>query len=291
MFRKKRPPIVLLSLLVGFCVALLFVRSWPELILAQEDTEPAETNQIFLPYVAQDASMATLENTTPPASDGHNHAHPQPLVDSWPPQPEGVTEVVWLATTTSPEVIAAQAASHAAEQVALASAAVQTALGERFVQAATTYVHQKTAANASAAALQNGKEDDSVRVAYFSYSHNVTVEALVQAGAVTEVKTLAAATYQPEPTHAEKQQATALARTYFAEQGFERLQQLEGYVIQAYQTEGSTGFYATRVLYVTFHERIDERPEFVAWVDLTNETVIKGFQDSYQVTPNEEAQQ
>ena len=161
-------------------------------------------------------------------------------------------------------------------------------LGERFVQSASAFVDDKQALYAAQA--QGTVAPATVRVTYFSYSRNATVEVLVQDGAVTDVKSIPAAVYQPEPTNGEKQQAIDLARAYFADQGFDRVQQLQGYAIQAYQPEGATGFYENRVLYVTFHAGLEERPEFVAWVDLTHETINKALQDHYQVTPVGEAQ-
>ena len=294
--KKNIQRILLLLIVVGGSLAGFLLQSWPGLIFAQENEDGVAANSIYLPYIV-DGSVATgvIENapTVGDIEDNHTHSHPQPPLHSWPPQPEGVAEVVWIASAPSDAVIAAQETATTAEQIAFASDAVQAALGERFVQSATTYVHAKNASGTDVNAADAAK-NATVRVAYFSYSHNVTVEAIVQAGVVSEVKTLDASIYQPEPTRGEKQQAIALARTYFAAQGLDRVQQLEGYVIQAYQAEDSTGFgtgfYATRVLYVTFHAQIDERPEFVAWVDLTNATVIKSFQDSYQVAPDEEAQ-
>ncbi len=63
-----------------------------------------------------------------------------------------------------------------------------------------------------------------------------------------------------------------------------RIQQLEGYGILAFKpsselASGEKGFYDTRVAYVSFHEHIDARPEFIAWVDLTEGSVLKSRED------------
>ena len=270
----------LLSLLVGLVIHKIGLPA----IRAQEVDEHTGAHQLFLPYVAD--GVATTVVTAP--GDGHTHTHPQPQRESWPPQPEGLSAVVWLANAPSAAVIAAEQLVQSAAQQALTTEPVQAALGERFIQATAAYVHPKEAGQTAIAGRTAPKAV--VRVTYFSYSHNATVEALVADGVVTAVRTLPAAVYQPEPTASEKVRAVDIARRYFADQGVDRIQVLEGYVIQAYQPAGETGFYENRVLYVTFHERIDERPEFVAWVDLTHEVVSKGFQDQYQPTPNEEAQ-
>ncbi|MEZ4622887.1 MAG: hypothetical protein R2867_46335 [Caldilineaceae bacterium] len=72
-----------------------------------------------------------------------------------------------------------------------------------------------------------------------------------------------------------------MARAYFAAQGETHVYELRGFVIMAYQPQGTTGFYDSRVLYVTFHESLEERPEYVAWVDLSHETVRKAFQEQW----------
>ena len=154
-------------------------------------------------------------------------------------------------------------------------ATVQAALGERFVRSTTITNQPKGAAAAGTA----GAPAATAQVVFFSYTRNATIEVTVQAGAITEIKELPANVYQPEPTTSEKARAISLARLYFRTAGHQRILQLNGYVIQAYEPEGTTGFYNARVLYVTFHEDITSRPEFGAWVDLTNEGVIKSFHD------------
>ncbi len=243
----------LLGVLLGAAMTAFLV--WPT--QAQDEGESDGTQKFFLPLVQQGAA---------------SHFHP--ATDSWPPQPERIVDVTWLPGTASATVQAAQVQAAQAEVVALSGATVQTALGDRFVRS-TTITHEPKAA--AVAAGTDAAQATTVQVVFFSYTHNATIEVTVQAGAVTEIKQLPANVYQPEPTTSEKARAIALARLFFRTAGHQRILQLNGYVIQAYEPEGTTGFYDARVLYVTFHEDITARPEFGAWVDLTNESVIKSF--------------
>lgn len=285
MFYKRSQRFFWLLVGCGVGLTLLLSKGWPASIRAQDTPTDNSSQKMFLPYIAAGGTASTPNQTT--ETDGHPHQH-QPLHNAWPPQPEGIDQVIWFANAPSAEVMAAENTLKAAAQQTVNVAAVQAALGKRFVQSTSAYVDDKQAV--SAAKAQGKAAPTTVRVTYFSYSRNATVEVLVQDDTVIDVKNIPAAVYQPEPTHGEKQHAIDLARTYFADQGFDRVQQLQGYVIQAYQPEGATGFYENRVLYVTFHAGLEERPEFVAWVDLTHETISKAFQDHYQVTPTEEAQ-
>ena len=236
--------------------ALTAISVWPT--QAQDEGEADNTQKFFLPLVQQGAT---------------SHFHP--ATESWPPQPEHLVDVTWLPGETSATVRAAQVQAAQAEAVVLNEATVQAALGERFVRSTTITNQPKGAAAAGTA----GAPAATAQVVFFSYTRNATIEVTVQAGAITEIKELPANVYQPEPTTSEKARAISLARLYFRTAGHQRILQLNGYVIQAYEPEGTTGFYNARVLYVTFHEDITSRPEFGAWVDLTNEGVIKSFHD------------
>lgn len=252
--RKNIVRLGLLALLLGGALATILV--WPT--QAQDEGEAAATQKFFLPLVQQGAT---------------SHFHP--ATESWPPQPEHLVDVTWLPGAASATVRAAQVQSAQAEALVLNEATVQAALGERFVRSTTMTNQPKGVAAAGSAAPQAA----TTQVVFFSYTRNATIEVTVQAGEITAIKELPAHVYQPEPTTSEKARAIALARLHFRTAGQQRILQLNGYVIQAYEPEGTTGFYDTRVLYVTFHEDITSRPEFGAWVDLTNESVIKSFHD------------
>ena len=60
------------------------------------------------------------------------------------------------------------------------------------------------------------------------------------------------------------------------------MDELQGFVIMAYRAQGATGFYDSRVVYVTFHENLEERPEFLAWVDLSKGQILKATEDSME---------
>jgi hypothetical protein len=252
--RKNIVRLGLLAALLGS--ALTASRVWPT--QAQDEGEAGDTQKFFLPLVQLGAT---------------SHFHP--ATESWPPQPEHLVAVTWLPGEASTTVRAAQVQAAQAEAVVLNAATVQAALGERFVRSTTITNQLKGVAAAGSAAA----EAATTQVVFFSYTRNATIEVTVQAGAITGIKELPANVYQPEPTTSEKSRAISLARLHFRTAGHQRILQLTGYVIQAYAPEGTTGFYDARVLYVTFHEDITSRPEFGAWVDLTNESVIKSFHD------------
>ncbi len=282
---KRILPIgVMLAILVSAGVFALW--SWgPTALQAQDDTTPTDLPQIFLPliFAPSDASSQIDDLPTTPTTggtgsltEGHDHDHAVPPLGSWPPQPVGITAVNWLTNTSTAMVIAAQSQMETAESIALASPLVQAALGDTYIHATTIQPHAKAALTAA------GKDAESIRIAYFSYTNNTTVEATVAAGKVTSVQSVMAATYQPEPTRQERLHAIEVARDYFLAEGETRVNQLHGFVIMAYRPQGATGFYESRVLYVTFHESLDERPEYLAWVDLSHETILKAVVDTFE---------
>jgi hypothetical protein len=272
MSTKQSLPIgMVLVILIATATVALWQR-WPVPLQAQDDPTLTDQPQLFLPLILAPTGAGEQDSV----NDGHDHDDAVPLRDSWPPQPVGITAVRWLADDAGAAVAAAESQHVAAAAIALASPLVQAALGDVYVHAATIQPHAKAAATAA------GKEAAPIRVAYFSYSNNVTVEATVRAGKVATVQRMAAATYQPEPTRQERVRAIELARAYFLAQGQNRVNQLRGFVIMAYRSQGATGFYDSRVLYVTFHETLDERPEYLAWVDLRNETILKAVVETFE---------
>lgn len=253
----SRKGMLRLGLLCGLLGALCAVfLTWPT--QAQEAGESDQGQKYFLPLVQQGAAP---------------HFHP--ATDAWPPQPERIEAVTWLPTESSATVRAAQVQAAQAEALVVNAATVQAALGERFVRSTTIVQQPKLTAVAAA----DAQADASTQVVFFSYTHNATIEVTVAGGEITAINQLPAHVYQPEPTAIEKTRAVALARLFFRKEGHQRVLQLTGYVIQAYEPEGVTGFYDNRVLYVTFHTDLTARPEFGAWVDMTNEVVINSFHD------------
>jgi hypothetical protein len=68
--------------------------------------------------------------------------------------------------------------------------------------------------------------------------------------------------------------AEGIARSYFNDRGTARVAALRAYGILAYPPRGNS-FYPVRVIYVSFHESGDAPPEFAAWVDLSNQRVLR----------------
>jgi hypothetical protein len=112
------------------------------------------------------------------------------------------------------------------------------------------------------------------QMVFFSRENNGTVEVEFDGETIQAIKSIPAREYQPEITDEEIEEAAQLARTYFLNQGLARIAGLKAYGILAYKPEG-LGFFDTRVLYVTFHQDDDSPPEFAAWVDLTQQLILK----------------
>lgn len=281
------PSLLLVCLLSAGTVAL-----WQEKgarLFAQEDSRPTGRTEIYLPFVFSAFPSVPVSNDEAPTSNdelsgpvtdhgSHPHDHAVPLIESWPPQPVGIEDVLWVESIRNEEIIAAQLLVDEAEAIASASPLVQEALGTDYVHSTTTYEHRKTTPSSA------GKGEDPIRVAYFSYTKNATVAVMVADNKVTSIQSIAASTYQPEPTRRERTDAIELARDYFLAQGENRVNQLHGFVIMAYHNQGATGFYDARVLYVTFHESLEERPEYRAWVDLSHETILEAVVETYEQT-------
>lgn len=183
---------------------------------------------------------------------------------TWPPQPRGITDAVLLSEPGAQELAAAarERAVAIRERMAIQRSAVRKALGARFVRSAFVDDEDKSGGVSSS------------RLVYFSHSNNATVEVVMTGQRVSEVRRIPASECQPEITEEEAAQAEAIARAYFAQQGIGPVAQLEGFSILAYRPRGR-GFFDTRVLYVSFHRDSDAPPQYVAWVDLTRQRVLR----------------
>ncbi len=191
----------------------------------------------------------------------------------WPPQPKQMENVVWLGKHSNNRNV-----NQTLRSVGLAATARQFSnddiheLGDRF-----TFVGTKKSGDKR---LQSSQQT----MTFYSHSNNATVEVEVSQGDIQNVTQINPSKYQPPLTDDEVKEAVNIARTTLSEDGFDRIQQLEGYGILAFKplseiSSGDPGFYDTRVVYVSFHEHIDARPEFIAWVDLTEQIVIKSEED------------
>lgn len=176
----------------------------------------------------------------------------------WPPQMEGI-DSVRAVVSESPDADDAIAVGDLLE-----SEEVRDALGERFVASGE---------GASAAG-------DSRRSVFFSHENNATVEVVTTERSVDEVIVTPAAVYQPPETIQEANDAAELAREALIDAGHAGVEALEGYGILAFPDDSDAAFFDHRVLYVSFHENEDSRPEYVAWVDLTTRDVVRAIPES-----------
>ncbi len=145
---------------------------------------------------------------------------------------------------------------------------MRAALGAHFTYLGTGGIHTKGQADQAQA-----------RVTYFSHTQRATVEVLVSDGWVSEVTSTPAADYQPPLIPAEVTQAVTIARASLQSAGYLRGSVLEGFGILALPSEGQQAFFAHRVVYVSFHADENARPEYVAWVDLTDQTVVESWKE------------
>lgn len=177
----------------------------------------------------------------------------------WPPRPDGAG-----APSLVPEATAPGGDSLPAEvQTASADVAVADALG----------------ASWSVTAIEVGVEDgkgnvDTSRseIQFFSLSNNQTVTATLSAGQVTGVAIDAPGDFQPPLAQTEVEQAAAIARQHWVDQGAADINDLQGYGIRAF--DGENDFYDVRMVYISFHVSSDELPMYMSKVDLTNGTVL-----------------
>lgn len=220
---------------------------------------------------------ARLPNQIADFFSSHHHSSTDRFTrigTEWPPQPRQMENVVWLGRNSNNRRIGNQVigtSSSAALASVLSSDDVHE-LGDRFTFVGTTQTGGKTS------------QPSQTSMTYFSHSNNKTVEVLLNQGDIATVKQINPSEYQPPLTEEEVIEAVKITRERLLQDGFERIQQLEGYGILAFKPEsevrsGDKGFYETRVVYVSFHEHIDARPEFIAWVDLTEQVVIKSQKD------------
>ncbi len=193
---------------------------------------------------------------------GHLHDHAD---QTWPPQPRGIRNVVLLSDPAGAERAAELRERHRAgrERIALARPDVRKALGRRYTRPELVEADGKGVVDTGTA-----------RLVYFSLENNTTVEVTLNKSRVRGVRKIAPTDYQPDVTDGEIIEAEGIARAHFNDRGKARVAALRAYGILAYLPEGS-GFYPVRVIYISFHEAEDAPPEFAAWVDLSNQRVLR----------------
>jgi hypothetical protein len=204
--------------------------------------------------------IADIEHDNPTMHE-HDHAN-----KTWPPTPEGTKNIKPKSTAAAQKLQAAKESRQKSdiEKPLKVRSEVSRALGKRFNK--PTLIEDEP---------KDGSEKES-HLVYFSHEKNSTVDVVTKGNArkFNRVKTIPAKDYQPEITDEEIAAAEKIARAYYASKGISRVEQLKAFGILAYKPEGK-GFYDARVIYISFHLDSDSLPEYVAWVDLTNQAVIR----------------
>lgn len=196
---------------------------------------------------------------------GHVHDHGN---QTWPPQPPGRTKVKDLSDPHFEQNRQARQQKRFAEleQAIPAGSRLAQALGQKFRRISITDEKEKNSTQGT------------TRFTYFSQDNNLTVEVLFDGSSIQSFKLIDPREYQPEITDEEIADAVDLARSYFLSVGLARVQTLTAYGILAYRPEGK-GFYDSRVIYVSFHAGEDAPPKMIAWVDLTNRTILNAREE------------
>ena len=197
-------------------------------------------------------------------ADGHMHGH-EGL--TWPPQPRGITNSVIHSNLAQENI---DRGKHKIrmddlERIVKADAGAKRSLGVKHTRITLIDKVDK----------HNGKVVN--HLVYFNRDRNETVEIEFQNKKIQKVSTKPASEYQPEITDEEITEAAELARAHFLNQGHAKVAGLKAFGILAYTPEG-VGF-DSRVLYISFHEHDDAPPQLMAWVDLTNQLIIKAREE------------
>ncbi len=197
---------------------------------------------------------------------GHVHDHSD---QPWPPRPVNMVNIVDYSKVGEEKIRQFKRKQYFddLERNNSGRADFKEALGRKFTRIGLTEDEDKT----------HGIKSN--RYTYFSRDKNNTVEVVTDKSGVKLVKSIPASEYQPEITEEEIAEATQLARDYFLNKGLSRVTDLKGYGIMAYSPTGK-GFFANRVIYISFHSATDAPPEFMAWVDLTNGAIIKAREEN-----------
>lgn len=214
--------------------------------------------------------IAAAHPPTEPLKPGHPTGHvDKPPGMTWPPQPPGITAVHDRSDYSEQSRRKLERERQYADLEGRFGAVdvLRPLLGRRMTRLSIESIVEKT----PSARIER-------RFHYFDRQANATVTVVQRRDGGYERLTTPAAQYQPEITAEEGDEAIALARNFFARRGLARVQVLQGYAIQAYPPDGP-GFYDGRVLYVSLHANGDSPPEYVAWVDLTRQSIVAARQE------------
>lgn len=203
----------------------------------------------------------------------HPSGHVKKPVEGWPPQPQGASNVVNLSDGSY------------AERRRMDRETRFSRLENRFNRdpelrglAGRKLTPLFILESENKADARSGRE---TRYQFFDRAANATVTVIEPASGAARIESTPASTYQPEITEAEANEAIALAKRYFVQQKMPRAAQLQGFGIQAYRPEGN-GFFDGRVVYVSLHVNSDTDPEYVAWVDLSRQQVLRARKEAHQ---------
>ncbi|MCW1966801.1 MAG: hypothetical protein KIH69_001620 [Anaerolineae bacterium] len=230
------------------------------------DDEAQARRGAYLPVLLKPGVKAICPEGTHDHGDGSCHTHPSGHNGlDWPPTPRNITQVRVVSQATDYDRIRARLDRGFSRMIGsfLTDARVLRALGRRFTRIEVIESDSK----------DPDYDSSRIQLVYFSRDNNTTVDIYLNGSEVERVVSTPAAQYQPEITNEEIDEAGNLARKHFVGLGHSRVQSLQRYGILAYQPSGS-GFYDTRVIYVTFHKEENSFPEFVAWVDLSNQRIL-----------------
>ena len=184
----------------------------------------------------------------------------------FPPQPMSIENV--RVENSGQRTARAAIAQERANALPDQSADVQLALGDRY-----TYIGQEFLN------MKGDRNNSQVRHTYFSHSKNVTIEVLMDQESVRAIHPIAPDRYQPPLTESEMAEAIQIARRTLLDEGITQIADLEGHTILALPTDGNSAFFNHRIGYVSFHRNVDVGPEYVAWVDLTDQVVVESRED------------
>ena len=193
------------------------------------------------------------------AHDGLNHSDLP-----WPPVPRGITNVI---DHSKPLERISREKKRDERFKKLEALARENPSIDNFLGADVTRHGMVQEAN-------DDKFKDRVRLRFFSRKKHATIEIVFDGDKYQEYKIIPDTEYQPELTDEEISEAIGLARNYFVSTGSPWVLDLKGYGILAYKPTGK-GFYRGRVVYVSFHHDDDSPPQVSAWVDLTQQKILK----------------
>lgn len=195
----------------------------------------------------------------------------------WPPRPKSATTPLLSDPVEADPIEPSQSELPDSARSARSAPAVQDlrvaeALGDRY-----WLISSLNPPSTDIGAPKGAVDVDRTETVYFSASNNQTVIVDSLRGQVTSVTSQSPTLGQPPLIKSEREAAIALARQHWEEFGADRIDQLEGFAIEAYPFEG--GHYDFRAVYVSFHIDADSRPELITWVDLTNDAIVKAQVD------------